>query len=393
MVNDCIIMAGGSGTRLWPASTSKRPKQFLSLPGPVSGRKAEEKKGSTFFGAGLERALSVTAEDGKVIIIAGKNHVNHIIEECSGLDTRERKRLVLIPEPAAKNTGPAIACALLYINWIYGGTERNVLVLTSDHIIKPLNVFKTDAGAAAAMARTDKLAVFGIRPDRPETGYGYIETAETLTSGESLHRRYEPEIFKVASFHEKPDLKKAKAYIAAGRFYWNSGMFAFSSGFMLQEFQRSAPEVILPFKKLRTPDENACSRRKGLRILEAWDGLEEAYRKTRALSFDYAIAEKCRDTVMVKAGFSWADVGSWDEYAKMAGHSEAELYIAGETAKTCFVDSDIPVALCAVEDLVVVVRSGKDGGPPAVLISKKGETQRVREIVEKIKASGRTGLL
>ena len=395
MFDNCIIMAGGSGTRLWPASTASKPKQFLSL--PRAGRSGKDAR--SFFGAALERALAITRPygDGRVIIVAGKDHIKPIVEECVQLDAPERKRLVLIPEPLARNTAPAIACALLYIDWISAGREQNILVLTSDHIIEPLDVFQTDANAARAMAQADKLVVFGIQPDRPETGYGYIETAGALTipPDENLRseKRYEPEVFRVASFHEKPDLKKARQFIEAKKYYWNSGMFAFSSKFMLDQFRRSAPDVIDPLRKLWAPDENSYYTRKGLRILENWGDMESSYQEARSISFDYAIAEKCTDTVMVKAGFSWTDVGSWDEYAKLAEHPDAELYGTGGAPESCFVESDIPVALCGVEDLIVVVRSGKDGRPPAILISKKGETQRVREIVDKIKTSGRTELL
>jgi mannose-1-phosphate guanylyltransferase len=191
---------------------------------------------------------------------------------------------------------------------------------------------------------------------------------------------------------EKPDPARAKKFIAAKKFFWNSGMFAFSSVFMLAEFRRNAPEVAAPFRKLLTPGKHSYSIRKGLRILEFWDNLENAYSKTKTISFDYAIAEKCNSTVMVKAGFSWIDVGSWDEYARLAGRQTAEVYGNSKTKDTCFVDSDIPVALLGVEDLIVVVRSGKDG-PQAVLISKKGETQRVKDIVAEIKAAGKTELL
>ena len=390
MFDDCIIMAGGSGTRLWPASTSSKPKQFLSMPHGAGSGKAKNTR--SFFGAALERALAVTSDtpDGRVIIVAGRNHINPIVEECVQIEAPERKRLVLIPEPLARNTAPAIACALLYINWVSAGRDRKVLVLTSDHIIEPLDIFKTDANSAGAMAQADKLVVFGIKPERPETGYGYIETGTALSIPSE---RYEPEVFNVVSFHEKPDLKKARDFIEAKKYYWNSGMFAFSSKFMMGEFRRSAPDVIDPFKKLWAPDEKSYYTRKGLRILEEWGDMESSYKKARAISFDYAIAEKCPDTVMVKAGFSWTDVGSWDEYARLAEKPESELYGTDGAAESCFVDSDIPVALCGVEDLIVVVRSGKDGRPPAILISKKGETQRVKEIVEKIKTSGRTELL
>jgi mannose-1-phosphate guanylyltransferase len=274
-----------------------------------------------------------------------------------------------------------------------------MLVLTSDHVIGPLSAFTSDAAAAAAFARQDRLAVFGIPPRSPETGYGYIEAAEALPipGAGAAHRGQGSgglRVFRAAAFREKPDRQRAEEFLAAGNFYWNSGMFAFALDFMLGEFRRNAPDLIHPFEGLRLPGEAAYREEKGLRILHAWEGLPEAYNAVQGVSFDYAIAEKCAQTVMVAAGFDWYDVGSWDEYARLLGQSRGEVYTAGlSSGGSCFVDADIPVALCGVDDLIVVVRSGKDGRPPSALIAKKGETQGVRDIVERIKAAGRTELL
>ncbi|GHV91388.1 hypothetical protein AGMMS50268_18910 [Spirochaetia bacterium] len=381
MFNDVIIMAGGSGTRLWPASNSRRPKQFL----PIS----TDNPDYSFFSAAVERALAVIeGEDGRVIIIAGKNHIPRVIKACAGFGAGERKHLVLIPEPSAKNTAPAIACGVIYAAG--AGVARKVLVLTSDHIIRPLEQFKADAAAAAALAGQERLTVFGIPPKNPDTGFGYIETGEKLTQGAG------PAAWAVRSFREKPDKETAEKFLAAGTFYWNSGMFAFSAEFMLAEFRRHAAEVIGPFERLIVPGEGAYRTEQNLRILENWPGLDAAYGETKAISFDYAIAEKCENTAMVRANFNWIDVGNWDEYARLlsargAADTGSEVYRSG--AEDCFVDSDIPVALAGVEGLIVTVRSGRDGNPPSVLIVKKGETQRLREIVDKIKEAGRTELL
>jgi mannose-1-phosphate guanylyltransferase/mannose-6-phosphate isomerase len=366
-------MAGGSGTRLWPASNSSKPKQFL----PINNNSG----GYTFFDAAIERALAVINQsDGRVIIIAGRDHVSHIILAVQKLDDENRRRLVLIPEPEAKNTAAAIACGVTYVERT-SGVNRSILVVTSDHIIKPLEAFKADVAAVCGQQET--LVVFGIPPRSPDTGYGYIEAAEALSSPSR--------IFKVASFREKPDRQKAEQFIAEGNFYWNSGIFAFSSRFMIAEFNRSAPGLAAAFNSLAAPGENSYTVREGLLILENWPGLLEAYSQIENISFDYAIVEKCARTIMVVAGFDWLDVGSWDEYAQLRGETDSEVYCTGE--RSCFVDSDIPVALCGVEDLIVVVRSGKDGAIPSVLIARKGETQRVREIVEQIKNTGRTALL
>ena len=379
MFDDCIIMAGGSGTRLWPVSNTSRPKQFL----PVS-------EGYTFFDAALERALAVIDHaHGRVIIIAGENHVSHIIEAAKKVSDEDRKRLTLIVEPEAKNTAAAIACGVVYAERTSGGS-RNMVVLTSDHLITPLKVFKADV--TAVCGQQEALAVLGIPPRSPETGYGYIEAAQAfLPPSESHAGNYTPRLFKVASFREKPDKQTAEQFIAQGNFYWNSGMFAFSSRFIMAEFQRSAPQLAALFNGLAIPEKNDYTIEEGLSVLAMWPGLKTAYSKAERISFDYAIVEKCTQTIMVAAGFNWLDVGSWDEYARLRGDTGAEVYYSGE--KSCFVDSDIPVAICGAEDLIVVVRSGKDGAVPAVLIAKKGETQQVSGIVKQIKDTGKKELL
>jgi len=193
MINDCLIMAGGSGTRLWPASNSRKPKQFLSA--------AKDGKDS-FFSLSLERAFRIVAEsDGRVIVIMGKTHLPFVIAACSKLSAAEKKRIVLIPEPDAKNTAPAIACAIEYAGKT-GGWNRTMIVLTSDHIIKPLDAFIKNLNIGAQFAEQNKLVVFGIPPLGPETGYGYIKTAEKLVD----------DVYAVAMFTEKPDLKTAEQF-------------------------------------------------------------------------------------------------------------------------------------------------------------------------------------
>ena len=382
MFDICVIMAGGSGTRLWPASSSRLPKQFLSM---------GEKEGGSFFHAAVTRALAVSS---RVVVIAGKSHIPHIVADCSKLKAAEKKRIVVIAEPVAKNTAPAIACAVVYA--LLSG-QSSVLVLTSDHIISPLEKFKADAALAASCAAEGKLVVFGIKPSRPETGYGYIEIAKPVKrrGGEkpsSGHIAGEAAgAFSVTAFREKPDYKTACKFAASDRFFWNSGMFAFTAEFMDSEFSRLAQDVMLPFKKLKIPQESSYNKIHSIRVLETWPGLDSAYKKAKAISFDYAIAEKCSQTVMVRVNFDWIDVGNWEEYAKICGASKSEVYSADENS--CHVDSDIPVALAGVEDLIVVIRSGKNGAPAAALITRKGQTQKVRDIVEKIKKAGRGELL
>jgi len=380
MINDCLIMAGGSGTRLWPASSSRKPKQFLA---------AAKDGAENFFSLSLERALRVVSEnDGRVIVITGKTQLPFAVAACSGLSADEKKRLVLIPEPDARNTAPAIACAVAYAGKT-GGRNRTMLALTSDHIIKPIDVFLKDVKSAAQYAEQNKLVVFGIIPSGPETGYGYIET-ESVISGE---------IYAVASFHEKPNRETAELFLASKKYFWNSGMFAFRCDFLAEEYRRLAEDVYGSFERLKAPDKKSYTKTKGLCVLDAWAGLKKAYKQVKSISFDYAIAEKCVQTVMIRAGFDWIDIGSWDDYARLLSvgssvsgcNTGADVYTAG--SDSCFVDSDIPVALAGVEDLIVVIRSGKDGSPPAALVTRKSKTQLVRDVVEKIKQSDRKDIL
>jgi len=379
MINDCLIMAGGSGTRLWPASSSSKPKQFLP-----AGKGGTE----SFFSLSLERALRVVPENnGRVIVVTGKNHLPLVITACSKLSKAEKKRLVLIPEPEAKNTATAIACAVAYAGKT-GGWNRTMLVLTSDHIIKPLDVFLKSLNSATRYADQNRLVIFGISPSAPETGYGYIGTESRLAR----------DVYAVTVFKEKPNRETAEQFLASKKYFWNSGMFAFRCDFLAEEYRRLAKEVIRPFENLKAPDKKSYTKTKGLCVLNAWAGLDKAYNLTKSIPFDYAITEKCAKIVMIRAAFDWIDVGSWDDYARLlSGNSSvcsdtgADVYAAGTDG--CFVDSDIPVALAGVEDLIVVIRSGKDGSPPSALITKKGKTQFVRDVVKKIKQSGRTDIL
>jgi mannose-1-phosphate guanylyltransferase/mannose-1-phosphate guanylyltransferase/mannose-6-phosphate isomerase len=378
MFDECVIMAGGSGTRLWPLSNSMKPKQFLPVPTDRS---------ANFFKLSLERAFSLVNENGRIIIVAGKPHVPHIISSCAALGEAQKQRITVIPEPEAKNTAAAIACALVFIEKTKPGQNRKIFVMPSDHLIEPKEVFTAQSLVFANHIETEGLAIFGIPPVAPETGFGYIEINRSDTG---------KEVMKVVSFHEKPDKPTAERYLESGDFYWNSGMFAFSSGFIKREFLKHAEDVVAPFEALLVPQKDAYVIKEGLAILEQWERLAEAYRQTRKISFDFAVVTKSAQVVMSAAAFNWRDIGSWDEYAALVNagstdSSETDVFRVG--SGDTFVDSDIPVALCGADNLIVVVRSGKDGAAPSVLIAKRGTTQAVSAIVEQIKSKNRNDLL
>jgi mannose-1-phosphate guanylyltransferase/mannose-1-phosphate guanylyltransferase/mannose-6-phosphate isomerase len=369
MFDYTLILAGGSSTRLWPASSSRLPKQFL----PANDK-------ASFFSMAVERALDLTNAEGKVIIITGKPHEHLAIADIQKFSAEDKKRLVIIGEPMAKNTAPAIACGVVYSH-LNGG--ENLLVLTSDHIIKPLSAFKKNAGLAASYASMGKLVAFGIPVTCPQTDYGYIET-DTGKDEDTV-------ILNVTAFHEKPDSKTAARYCANKNFFWNSGMFAFSTQFMAEQLRKLAPDVMAPFERLMKPGAISYRKTKGISVLNSWLGLESAYKKTKNISFDCAIAEKCKDSVMVRTTFDWINIGSWEEYTKVRGKNNSIVF--NTQADTCYVDSDIPVALAGVDDLIVVIRSGKNGVPASALVVKKDQTQKVRDIVEIVKKSGKTDIL
>ena len=378
MVDHVLILAGGSGTRLWPASNSKLPKQFI----PVED-------GKSLLRLTIERALALGIR-GDVIIITLKDQLEPILAECGKIGDGA-ERIKVIPEPAARNTAPAIAIAAEYLKHAAGGRgEETAAVLTADHLITPLERFAADMENADALARQGNLVTFGIPPTRPETGYGYIESGEENQYG-----------FMVASFREKPDEKTARSFLDKGNYFWNSGMFAFQIGRYLEELTAHSPDIGKLFDGIGA---SGVSRRSGaVEVVMEGAGVEGIYRKSPKDSIDYAVMEKSTRSAMVRATFDWNDVGSWEEMAALYAEKQSEAegsapdglpninggdeeIIAVESGDN-FIYSDLPVALCGVDGLMVVVKNG------AVLVAKKGAGQQVKQVVNELKERGRTDIL
>jgi mannose-1-phosphate guanylyltransferase/mannose-1-phosphate guanylyltransferase/mannose-6-phosphate isomerase len=382
MVDDVIIMAGGSGTRLWPASIRSRPKQFMD-PG----------LGSSLLEATIRRAAALEAS-GRIVIVAHADHVPAIAEECGGLPEELRERISVLGEPEAKNTAPAIALSMAYLR---GGRDdlgrapgaresaggRTALVLAADHLITPVELFRDAVEAADGLAREGYLVTFGVTPTRPETGYGYIEAGEAHGAGNL-----------VAAFREKPDRDTAEQYYASGRHFWNSGMFVFEADSFARELSEHAPEVAETMEGLA--DAAFAGRAEsGVHIAGDRSALAAAYRRTSKISIDYALMERSAHVAMVPAGFTWNDVGSWDEIAALSRRgvldpgsaAAASAHEGGAptievNAEGNFVFSEVPVALAGVKDLLVVVKNGR------VLITKRGESQLVKQVVEQLETRG-----
>ncbi len=331
-----VILSGGSGTRLWPLSRKLMPKQFLELFDSKS-----------LFQLTLERNENICDD---FLIVTNEEHFFLASDQAeeTGIDT---DKLSYILEPFGKNTAAAIAFAAMSVE-----SDELLFITPSDHLIRNDAAYKKSIARAADLARDSYLVTFGIRPTEPNTGYGYIET-----NGEDVVR-----------FHEKPESEKAKEYLASGNHYWNSGMFLFQAGVYLDELQRLAPEL---FEKAAQAYKNRKQTDRIHRIRA------ELMEQIPDISIDYAVMEKSDRIKMVPGRFEWSDVGSFDsltEYMESDTHSVA---IQSEN-NFCYSDNrNKLITTIGVDDLIVIDTSD------ALLIAKRGESQKVKELVAQLKTS------
>ncbi len=359
MVKHVVIMAGGSGTRLWPASKASFPKQFLDLG-----------TGQSLFQTTLERA-SALGHDGMTIVVTHASHVPEIVRQWRslGVPPETAPKAVILPEPVARNTAPALAYAAAFLE-DRGESEATFIALASDHLIEPLSRFREDVEKAHRLADSGFLVAFGIAPAGPETGYGYIEIGAAREPG-----------YKIKRFHEKPDLETAQGYLREGNYFWNSGMFTYRVDRFLEGLRKNSPNAVSPFSRLSITltSEDAIGLPRDMGAIEA------VYDELPSISIDYALMEKSGNAAMVPASFDWSDVGSWDEVTKRFDQPQADVLDVSSSGN--FVLSDIPVALAGVSDLIVVIKNG------VALICRKGSSQLVRELVQKARDRERTELL
>ena len=346
MVENVVIMAGGAGKRLWPASMGKRPKQFMTVEGDRS-----------LFRNTLDRAFALGIE-GLVYVVTHEDHVDAALAECGGLPEDLRARVVLLAEPVARNTAPALALAAARMT-LDGRTDQTVLVMAADHLISPIEAFSSSVEAASDEAEAGFIVPYGIVPTGPSTGYGYIE------AGEGAGRGYE-----VLSFREKPDAATAAGYVESGRYYWNAGLFTYTSGLFEAELAEHAPEVAEVFSS-PGPEWFVSSEFRGVSVHNPSEKLRVLYASCPSISVDYAVMERTEKIRMVPADFEWNDVGSWDVIADLNAANPNPVY--SQKSSNNFVYSDRPVALCGVEDLIVVVANDR------VMICRKGQSQLVKE--------------
>jgi len=349
-----VILSGGAGSRLWPLSRSKYPKQFL----PMLGNKS-------LFTQTLER-VGTAYGFGTPLVVANEHHRFMVNEQASKADI-ELESILL--EPVGRNTAPAVAVAALKAAEI--DPDALLLFLPSDHVILDTPGFHKAVSDAACAAKQGYLVCFGMTPTRAETGYGYIEQGEEIDGAKGAR--------VINAFTEKPDETTAQKYLDEGGYYWNSGMFMFAAGTILAEFESLQPEMLAACRKaLATaePDLNF------LRMTEADFGAVPAD------SIDYAIMEKTDRAAVLPAEFGWSDVGSFSalsdvQEADACGNVTAGDIMSTDT-KNCFIHSDGHlVSTVGVEDLIIVATDD------AVMVAKKDQDQDVKKIVDRLKAEGR----
>ncbi|MFW5802241.1 MAG: mannose-1-phosphate guanylyltransferase [Spirochaeta sp.] len=364
MVDNVLILAGGSGTRLWPASTRLRPKQFMELG-----------DGESLLAKAVERARCACPH-GKIIIVTHSSQVDQTVEVL--IAEAPGSGAMVLPEPMARNTAPAITAGLRFLE--ARGEAGVTLVLPADHLITPLDEFADDMERGAALARDGYLVTFGIKPARPETGYGYIEGGAPVLQGR-----------KVRSFREKPDMKTAEEYVGAGTYLWNSGLFMFDSKVFLDELKRLQPDIL---EGLPADSDLFPVRGEEVPIIGDQSALEHRYARLPNISVDYAVMEKSEHCAVVEARFRWNDVGSWDEVSSIAPelhertwNPEGDIPVIEIDSRENFVFADLPVALIGVEGLHIVQKNGM------LLISRKGKAQQVKDVVEKLRSDGATDFI
>jgi len=349
-----VILAGGSGTRLFPLSRELYPKQFLKLEDNLSFFQRTLKRNMKFLN-GLEDILISTNDKYKFLV---RNHIRDIFGK-EALD-----KIDIILEPAKRNTAGAIALAVKYLKDKKGDNDNQIVFVTpSDHLIKPEDKFVEYVKYAEKVAKKGYIITFGINPLKPETGYGYIE-AENLIDEDKDFKAY-----KVKKFHEKPNSETAEKYIMFGNFFWNSGMFMFSIGAIVEEYKKHAPDI---YEK----------------ILNA-DSYEEAlkhYNEIEDISFDYAIMEKTDKAAVIPMHILWSDIGSFDSLFDIMdkdenGNAKKGKVVSYETSNSLILGNKRLISTIGLQDIIIVETED------VLLVAHRGESQKVKELVKDLKKS------
>ena len=296
-MNHLVIMAGGVGSRIWPMSTSEKPKQFIDVLGV----------GSSLLQLTMQRFEGIVAKD-NVWVVTNAKYAPLVHEQLPEVPEDH-----ILKEPCRRNTAPCIA----YVSWRIRRQDHdaNIVVAPSDHIVMNIPEFKRVVSSCLKFtSESDSIVTLGMKPTRPETGYGYIQDD---LKAPSAHNH---ELFEVTSFHEKPDLETAKAYIERGNFFWNAGIFIWSGATIVNAFRIYAPSIAKIFDDIKpilgTPEEQDC--------------IDKVYPECENISVDYAIMEKAEDIFVFPAEFGWNDLGTWGSLHLQMEGDEAGNVVIGD---------------------------------------------------------------
>ena len=347
-----VILSGGAGTRLWPLSREMYPKQLLALTG-----KQTMLQDTAARLAGIDDATPP-------IVVCNEAHRFTVAEQLRAL--RIPAAAILL-EPAGRNTAPAVALAALKALEI--SSDATLVVAPADHVMRDINGFQQAAATAAALAAEGKLVTFGIVAHAPETGYGYIRRENGKGPA-----------FPVAQFVEKPPLEQAREFVASGDYYWNSGMFVFKADRYLAELRAFAPDILKA---------SAAAYRAAQTDLDFVRIDKAEFAKCRSESIDYAVMEKTKDAMVLPLDVGWSDVGSWSSLFDALPADEQGNVLQGDVlvhdTRSCYVHSTSRlVAAVGMDDHIIV--ETKD----AILVAPKDRVQDVKELVGKLKKSGRS---
>lgn len=341
-----VLLAGGTGTRLWPVSRELYPKQLIKFIGDDS-----------LMQSTVKRIAPMTMTE-NIRVVCGRHHFHEIARHMDEVGIPAENKIIV--EPCGRNTAPAILLALLHI--LAEDKDALICVFPADHVIKDMDTFRKKVEEAAILARQGHILTFGITPHYPETGYGYIEGADLIADNAMTIKR----------FREKPDSKTAQEFIKAGNFFWNSGMFCFKASVMKEEFDTHVPDLV---RQMET-------------FIASSSANDDGYKKLPNISIDYAIMEKTDKGAVLPSDFGWSDIGSWKSLYDFLEKDENGNVIDGnvieKNTKNSFVMSyGCLIATNHMENMVVVET------PDAVFVSEMEKSRDVKFIVEALKEDGR----
>jgi mannose-1-phosphate guanylyltransferase len=350
-----VILSGGSGTRLWPVSREASPKPFMKVGA-----------GDSLLRRTFDRA-SALPDVGEVVTVTNREYLFKTRDEYG----RARRTGTFILEPFGRNTAPALLMAALHVAARHG-EDAVMAVLPADHLIEDQAAFAGDVAHAVQLAKEGRLVTFGIRPDRPETGFGYVELGAPIagTGGR-----------EVARFVEKPYLELAQKYVESGNYLWNSGMFCFSAGTLLRAFQAHQPALHEAGRACWLASNNRAEADSHIVEIES-----DSFAGLADISIDYAVMEKAANVAVVPASFDWSDIGSWSAIHEAVSSDAAGNSVIGEAilvdVKNTYIQCDGRLVAAVGVDNVVIVDT-----PDALLVADRSRSQDVKKVVEQLKLS------